>query len=66
MTLASLLSASIASYQTREWMVLLALGVALFAFTQASKWKWQKVVMVAGGALVAIAWVIPLPEGIQL
>jgi hypothetical protein len=64
--LAAILPVTIASYGTRELLALAAIAVAIVGMVQIEKWGWKRTLLVSGGALAALIWVIPLPEGFSL
>jgi len=64
--LAAILPVTIAPYGTRELLALAAIAVAIVGMVQIEKWGWKRTLLVSGGALAALIWVIPLPEGFSL
>jgi hypothetical protein len=64
--LAAILPVTIAPYGTRELLALVAVVVAIAGMLQIEKWGWKTTLLVSGGAVAALAWVIPLPEGFTL
>jgi hypothetical protein len=64
--LAAILPVTIAPYGTRELLALVAIAVAIVGMIQIEKWGWKGTLLVSGGALAALIWVIPLPEGFSL
>jgi predicted exporter len=64
--LGAILPTTIAPYGTRELLAVLAVAVAVVGMVQIEKWGWRRTLLVSGGALAALAWIIPLPEGFTL
>jgi predicted exporter len=64
--LGAILPVTIAPYGTRELLALVAVAVAIAGMLQIHTWGWRRTLAVSGGAIAALAWVIPLPEGFTL
>ena len=62
----AILPVTFAPYGTRELLALVAVVVAVVGMLQIQKWGWKRTLLVSGGAVAALAWVIPLPEGFTL
>jgi hypothetical protein len=64
--LGAILPVTIAPYGTRELLALVAVVTAIVGMAQIHTWGWRRTLLVSGGAIAALAWVIPLPEGFTL
>ena len=64
--LAAILPVTIAPYGTRELLALVAVVTAVVGMLQIHTWGWRTTLLVSGGAIAALGWLIPLPEGFTL